>query len=55
MDREHIKAKLYDYFCKMAGIVSYTSYRDDETSDEFVKRMTVLPTVRSCPTDLSSL
>ena len=37
MDREHIKAKLYDYFCKMAGIVSYTSYRDDETSDEFVK------------------
>lgn len=37
MDGEHIKAKLYDYFCKMAGIVSYTSYRDDETSDEFVK------------------
>lgn len=37
MDREHVKAKLYDYFCKMAGIVSYTSDRDDETSDEFVK------------------
>ena len=37
MDREYIKAKLYDYFCKVAGIVSYTSDRDDENTLEFVK------------------
>ena len=37
MNREHVKAKLYDYFCKIAGIVSYTSDRDDENSAQFVE------------------
>ena len=31
---EVIKAKLYDFFCKEAGVVIYKSDRDDEYSRE---------------------
>ncbi len=41
METDIIKAKLYDYFCKEAGIVVYNSDRDSEYSREIIEILKV--------------
>ena len=41
METDKIKAKLYDYFCKEAGVIAYDSDRDDEYSRELVSILSI--------------
>ncbi|MCR4791333.1 MAG: GGDEF domain-containing phosphodiesterase [Lachnospiraceae bacterium] len=41
MDTDKIKAKLYDYFCKEAGVIAYDSDRDGEYSRELVDILSI--------------